>query len=540
MPNNTEKNYPNGDTKEPFLNGEDEIKGGVIYKGGKVHDTKNGIVDEDPADEALFTKVQKFSVTDPEETPERKKKLFRYNLIKTICLLLAWVANGMMWSVKVPTIPDLKERTGTDYNEIGIAVSLRAMGWIMASPIAGYIFDRFPRFRDMQLATGFILEAISVILKPWASNFQGLTFLYWMEGFAHGLYGLVGNAMIIDMWQEDTSPPLHAMHFGWGFGAFIAPMIARPFLGTRPEDEEAYNSTNFYNSSQINASTATSWMNVLTDVQNVTVIPTDIRVNNSHIEVPYIVIGCYGIFIGILFLAYQYLIPKPKLQKASQAVKKSWREVISPKQCTQGQTSFGLIMLFLGFLFYSGVDAQLAVIGTYSSAIAYEDLNFSKQKAALLAATASASSIGFRFITMIITKWCPMWILIYFELFTAFAMSVCLVTVGLSDPVLYWVFTCVLLSVTSPLWPGMMAWAEPYMEVTGSVVALWGMGAGITGFGLDIISGWVFQNLGSQASMVQTCICSSFMIALIIVIKLVMLKYGEKDRGASKQKNNHA
>jgi FHS family Na+ dependent glucose MFS transporter 1 len=45
------------------------------------------------------------------------------------------------------------------------------------------------------------------------------------------LYSSGGNALCMDSWIGfDSGPFMHTIHFSFGIGAFIAPIIAEPFL----------------------------------------------------------------------------------------------------------------------------------------------------------------------------------------------------------------------------------------------------------------------------------------------------------------------
>ena len=44
-----------------------------------------------------------------------------------------------------------------------------------------------------------------------------------------------GNTMVMHLWGVKATSHMHSLHFGFGFGALLAPQIAKPFLG---EDRE--------------------------------------------------------------------------------------------------------------------------------------------------------------------------------------------------------------------------------------------------------------------------------------------------------------
>ena len=50
--------------------------------------------------------------------------------------------------------------------------------------------------------------------------------------FASGSLDAGGNVLILDCWQGgDAGPYMHSIHFSFALGAFLAPLLAVPFLG---------------------------------------------------------------------------------------------------------------------------------------------------------------------------------------------------------------------------------------------------------------------------------------------------------------------
>ena len=53
-----------------------------------------------------------------------------------------------------------------------------------------------------------------------------------INGFVIGSLDTGGNVLCLDTWQgvEDSGPYMHSIHFSFGLGAFLAPLIAEKFL----------------------------------------------------------------------------------------------------------------------------------------------------------------------------------------------------------------------------------------------------------------------------------------------------------------------
>ena len=53
-----------------------------------------------------------------------------------------------------------------------------------------------------------------------------------------------GNVICIHLWDRDSGPYMQALHFSFGLGAFVSPLLAEPFLG-----HDLPNSTYLFNGS---------------------------------------------------------------------------------------------------------------------------------------------------------------------------------------------------------------------------------------------------------------------------------------------------
>ena len=52
-----------------------------------------------------------------------------------------------------------------------------------------------------------------------------------VNGFAVGSLHAGGNALCLDIWKNDNAGPyMQCIHFSFSLGAFIAPVVAIPFI----------------------------------------------------------------------------------------------------------------------------------------------------------------------------------------------------------------------------------------------------------------------------------------------------------------------
>ena len=43
--------------------------------------------------------------------------------------------------------------------------------------------------------------------------------------------------MVMHLWKSGATFHMHSLHFGFGFGALLAPQVARPFLGPDTDND---------------------------------------------------------------------------------------------------------------------------------------------------------------------------------------------------------------------------------------------------------------------------------------------------------------
>ncbi|GBL82532.1 Major facilitator superfamily domain-containing protein 4A [Araneus ventricosus] len=80
------------------------------------------------------------------------------------------------------------------------------------------------------LVVSIIMMGLTMAIIPFCEALWILTFVLAVMGFFMGTIDTVANVSMIRIYGKDVSPFLQALHFFYGAGAFISPMIAQPFL----------------------------------------------------------------------------------------------------------------------------------------------------------------------------------------------------------------------------------------------------------------------------------------------------------------------
>ncbi|KAM7295230.1 hypothetical protein ISCGN_024735 [Ixodes scapularis] len=83
---------------------------------------------------------------------------------------------------------------------------------------------------NLTLVLGTAGMALTMALIPVCHVLAMLAVVLAIMGFFMGCIDTVSNVYMIRIYGKDVSPFLQALHFFYGIGAFVSPMIAQPFL----------------------------------------------------------------------------------------------------------------------------------------------------------------------------------------------------------------------------------------------------------------------------------------------------------------------
>jgi MFS transporter, FHS family, Na+ dependent glucose transporter 1 len=152
-------------------------------------------------------------------------------LSKTMAYYLAFIGLGMVGAALGPTLPGLAEKTGSTLGQISYLFTSRSLGYLLGSVIGGRLYDRLPGHRLMALV--LLSLALAVALVPTIPLLWVLMVLMILLGASEGTVDVGGNAMLVWVHHPKTGPYMNGLHFFFGVGAFLAPvMIAQLVLMT--------------------------------------------------------------------------------------------------------------------------------------------------------------------------------------------------------------------------------------------------------------------------------------------------------------------
>jgi MFS transporter, FHS family, Na+ dependent glucose transporter 1 len=136
---------------------------------------------------------------------------------------ISFMSIGLTTASLGPTLPGLMAQTGADPSEISILFIVRPVGYLLGSIAAGRLFDRLPGKPIMLVAA--LIMAASMALIPVAPVFWLLLVVMFMVGVAESGIDVGGNTLIVWTYADKVAPYMSGLHFMFGVGAFIAPLV---------------------------------------------------------------------------------------------------------------------------------------------------------------------------------------------------------------------------------------------------------------------------------------------------------------------------
>ena len=142
---------------------------------------------------------------------------------KTIGYYVAFAALGLIGASLGPTLSGLAEHTQTRLNEISFLFAVRSLGFLLGSFFGGRLYDRASGHPVM--AVVLVIITMMMALTPLISQLWLLAAALLILGAARGALDVGGNTLLIWVHRHRVGPFMNGLHFFFGLGAFLSPII---------------------------------------------------------------------------------------------------------------------------------------------------------------------------------------------------------------------------------------------------------------------------------------------------------------------------
>lgn len=142
---------------------------------------------------------------------------------RTTAYFAALVGLGLFTASLGPTLPSLAENTRSELSQVSILFTARSLGYLLGSLGLGRVFDQFSG--HALLATVLLGMALVLGIIPALSYLWLLTLVLLLLGVGEGALDVGANLLLVWTHRQRATPYLNALHFFFGVGAFLSPMI---------------------------------------------------------------------------------------------------------------------------------------------------------------------------------------------------------------------------------------------------------------------------------------------------------------------------
>jgi len=159
-------------------------------------------------------------------------------LTSTFSYYAAFIALGATMSIHGPALPWLALHTASRLDEISIIFVASSLGYMVGSLLGGRAYDRFPGHRIHAMA--LLAISLSAALVPVMRTLWFLVAVIFLLGTSQGALDTGCNTLLTWVHGQKVGPFMNGLHFFFGLGSFIAPLIFARVVLTASEINWAY------------------------------------------------------------------------------------------------------------------------------------------------------------------------------------------------------------------------------------------------------------------------------------------------------------
>ena len=347
-------------------------------------------------------------------------KKYPIRVLKTLALYINLIALGLNNGIVGPTLLDLRILTQSSVSEIAYILPGRAAGFTVGSFVVGVLWTRVNvqlflcacMFTSMMLTIGITLNR----------TLPGLIVTFFLNGICMGCLDAGSNMFLIDIWGKENPPFLQALHFAFGFGAFLAPLLATPYLLPKIDEDGEDIESNIRN---IDTNVSDIDIEDVSTISNHTIyLPDDVK-----LIYPYGIISTLTLINALIFLTlfFKYRETPPHPSRIIEAPEESDNKT----SASDNNSKFRILIIVLMtcfLLFYCGLEITY---GSFLTTFAVNSaMKLKKATGALMTSCFWATFTFFRLFAVVYIDFTGPEINLIFEIILILISNVFLVRYG--------------------------------------------------------------------------------------------------------------
>jgi MFS transporter, FHS family, Na+ dependent glucose transporter 1 len=156
-------------------------------------------------------------------SPQASSSAETLRILRTVGYFASFVTLGLMSASLGPSLPQFAANTHSELSQVSFLFSARSLGYLVGSWLGGRLYDRVRGNRLMGVL--LIVMLASLAITPVVARLWLLTALLFVLGAGEGAVDVGGNILMMWTHGDKVAPFMNGLHFFYGLGAFLSPII---------------------------------------------------------------------------------------------------------------------------------------------------------------------------------------------------------------------------------------------------------------------------------------------------------------------------
>jgi FHS family Na+ dependent glucose MFS transporter 1 len=154
---------------------------------------------------------------------------------------------GISLVVFAPTLLDIAHQLNVGVGVLSVIFLVRAIGAVIGTVGSGILMDHYSRLQYAQLCIVLVGGIAATAVVPLSVHVAMLGVVMFFMGVALGGLDNGVHAILMRMWGDKSGPCMQFLHASFAFGAFIAPLVSKPFIQDIQDTDDEYNTSLVFN-----------------------------------------------------------------------------------------------------------------------------------------------------------------------------------------------------------------------------------------------------------------------------------------------------
>ncbi|KAI1304105.1 Major facilitator superfamily domain-containing protein 4A [Halotydeus destructor] len=412
-------------------------------------------------------------------------------MLKTVSLFAAFFTIGMAISIVGPTILELQCALDVPYEQVVNILPVRAIGFGFGSLVVGVLYDKLNPL--LTISVTLTTMGICTILTPWSVSLANLLIVACLCTIGGGMMDSTCNVFMLYIWGKQSQSYMQALHFSYGLGGLVAPLLASPFLSV-PEELSA------------DPAMANSTVSTQSSCDRKTL----------KIYIPYAMLGIFAFMLAILFL-YLYLYHGDTAEHPSRMVNEvdilegTKKDSVWPKRIV---VAVAAIFLFTMHGLEVGMGSFIASFAVMS------DLHLTKQVGAYMTSLYWFMFTFFRLVAILFIERIGAFYNITIELVILVIANIVLVPFGNTVSWCLWLGVAVMGTGVSTIWASLFGLLENHFPVTSGIASFVTVAACFGEAAYPVVMGYAVQ-FDPQLFLWVIAMCTVFCIFSFVILEIL-------------------